>query len=93
MTKLAEHFHVTVSEMEVNAWISDIAMKNGVRPEEMRKKLAQQGQLQQIQPERQEEKAGDQLVAACTVTDMPVEEWQAQESDQEATHTKEEKEN
>lgn len=80
LTKLAEHFHVTVSEMEVNAWISDIAMKNGVRPEEMRNRLAQQGQLQRIQPELQAEKAGDQLVAACTVTDMPVEEWQAQES-------------
>lgn len=80
LTKLAEHFHVTVSEMEVNARIAEIAMQNGVRPEEMRNRLAGQGQLQQIQSVLQEEKAADQLVAACTVTDMPVEEWQAQES-------------
>jgi trigger factor len=80
LMKLAEHFHVTVSEMEVNARIAEIAMQNGVRPEEMRNKLATQGQLQQVQSVVQEEKAADQLVAACTVTDMPVEEWQAQET-------------
>jgi trigger factor len=82
LTKLAEHFHVTVSDMEVNARISEIAMQNGTRPEEMRNKLAQQGQLQQINAVVQEEKAADQLVAACTVTDMAVDEWQAQEADQ-----------
>ena len=80
LTKLAEHFHVTVSEMEVNARIAEIAMQNGVRPEEMRNKLATQGQLQQIQSVVQEEKAADQLVAACSVSEMPVEEWQEQES-------------
>jgi len=82
LTKLAEHFHVTVSDMEVNARIAEIAMQNGTRPEEMRNKLAQQGQLQQINAVVQEEKAADQLVAACTVTDMAVDEWQAQEADQ-----------
>lgn len=80
LTKLAEHFHVTVGEMEVNARIAEIAMQNGVRPEEMRNRLAQQGQLQQIQSVIQEEKAADQLVAACTVTDMPVEDWQSKEA-------------
>ncbi len=85
LTKLAEHFHVTVSEMEVNARISEIAMQNGIRPEEMRNRLAQQGQLQQIQAVVREEKAADQLVAACTVTEMPVEEWQAQESGENKT--------
>lgn len=80
LTKLAEHFHVSVSEMEVNARIAEIAMQNGVRPEEMKNKLASQGQLQQIQSVVQEEKAADQLVAACSVSEMPVEEWQAQES-------------
>lgn len=77
LTKLAEHFHITVSEMEVNARVAEIAMQHGVRPEEMRNKLAQQGQLQQIQNVVREDKAADQLVAACTVTDIPVEEWQA----------------
>jgi len=80
LTKLAEHFHVSVSEMEVNARVAEIAMQNGVRPEEMRNRLASQGQLQQIQSVIQEEKAADQLVAACTVNDMPVEDWQAQEA-------------
>lgn len=88
LTKLAEHFHVTINEMEVNARIAEIAMQNGVRPEEMRNRLAQQGQLQQIQSVLQEEKAADQLVAACTVTDMPVEEWQAKESGTKKTKKK-----
>jgi trigger factor len=77
LTKLAEHFHVTVNEMEVNARIAELAMQNGKRPEEMRNALAKQGQLEQIQAVVREEKAADQLVAACTVADMPVEEWQA----------------
>ena len=42
----------------------------------MRNALAKQGQLPQIQAVVREEKAADQLVAACTVTDMPVEKWQ-----------------
>ena len=88
LTKLGEHFHVTINEMEVNARIAEIAMQNGVRPEEMRNRLAQQGQLQQIQSVLQEEKAADQLVAACTVTDMPVEEWQAKESGTKKTKKK-----
>ncbi len=79
LSKLAEHFHISVNEMEVNARIAEIAMQNGTRPEEMRNKLAQQGQLQQIHAVVREEKAADQLVAACTVTDMPVDEWQAKQ--------------
>ncbi|HJN71207.1 MAG TPA: trigger factor [Phycisphaerales bacterium] len=77
LSKLAEHFHVTVSEGEVNTKIAELAMQNGVRPDEMRNNLAKQGQLPQIQAVVREDKAGDQLVAACTVTEMPVEEWQA----------------
>ena len=80
LSKLADHFHVTVNEMEVNARIAELAMQNGKRPEEMRNALAQQGQLPQIQAVVREEKAADQLVAACTVTDMPVEEWQEQQA-------------
>ena len=80
LSKLADHFHVTVNEMEVNARIAELAMQNGKRPEEMRNALAKQGQLQQIQAVVREEKAADQLVAACTVTDMPVEEWQKQQA-------------
>lgn len=76
LSKLAEHFHVTVSEGEVNTKIAELAMQNGVRPDEMRNNLAKQGQLQQIQAVVREDKAGDQLVAACTVTDMPVDKWQ-----------------
>nr|MBC8201328.1 hypothetical protein [Planctomycetota bacterium] len=79
LTKLADHFHVTVSEMEVNARVAELAMQNGKRPEEMRNALAKQGQLPQIQAVVREDKAADQLVAACTVTDMPVEEWQEQQ--------------
>jgi trigger factor len=77
LTKLAEHFHVTVNDMEVNTRVAELAMQNGKRPEEMRTALAKQGQLQQIEAVVREEKAADQLVAACTITEMPVEEWQA----------------
>jgi trigger factor len=76
LNKLAEHFHVSVNEMEVNARVAELALQNGKRPEEMRNALAKQGQLPQIQAVVREEKAADQLVAACTVTDMPVEKWQ-----------------
>ena len=77
LSKLAEHFHVTISEDEVNTKIAELAMQNGVRPDEMRNNLAKQGQLQQIQAVVREDKAANQLVAACTVTEMPLEEWQA----------------
>ena len=77
LAKLAEHFHVTVGEHEVNARIAEIAMQNGMRPEEMRSRLAEQGQLPQIQIVVKEDKAADQLVAACTVKEVPLEEWQA----------------
>lgn len=87
LSKLAEHFHVTVNEMEVNARVAELAMQNGKRPEEMRNALAQQGQLQQIQAVVREEKAADQLVAACTVTDMPLEDWQALQGDAPAKKT------
>ncbi len=63
--------------MEVNARIAELAMQNGKRPEEMKNALAQQGQLQQIEAVVREEKAADQLVAACTVSDMPLDKWQA----------------
>ena len=76
LAKLAEHFHVSVVEQEVNARVSEIAMQNGVRPEEMRNTLAQQGQLAQIEVVIRDEKAADQLVAACTVNDIPLEDWQ-----------------
>ncbi|MDP7008293.1 MAG: trigger factor [Phycisphaerales bacterium] len=77
LSKLAEHFHVTVSEGEVNTKIAEIAMQNGVRPDEMRNNLAKQGQLPQIQAVVREDKAADQLVAACTVKEIPVDQWQA----------------
>ena len=48
LSKLAEHFHVTVNDMEINGRIAEIAAQNGVRPDEMRKTLEQQGQLPQI---------------------------------------------
>ena len=81
LSKLAEHFHVTVSEGEVNTKISELAMQNGVRPDEMRNNLAKQGQLPQIEAVVREDKAADQLVAACTVTDMPADEWQAMQDE------------
>jgi trigger factor len=80
LSKLAEHFHVTISEDEVNTKIAELAMQNGVRPDEMRNNLAKQGQLQQIQAVVREDKAANQLVAACTVTEMPLEEWQASQN-------------
>ena len=48
LSKLADHFHVTVNDMEINGRIAEIAAQNGVRPDEMRKTLEQQGQLSQM---------------------------------------------
>lgn len=76
LSKLADHFHITVGEHEVNARISEIAMQQGLRPEELRSRLAEQGQLSQINMVVREDKAADQLVAACTVKDVPLAEWQ-----------------
>ena len=61
--------------MEINGRISEIAAQNGVRPDEMRKTLEKQGQLSQIAAVVREDKATDQLVAACSVKDIPVDEW------------------
>jgi trigger factor len=80
-SKLAEHFHVTVDDMEINGRISEIAGQNGVRPDEMRKTLEQQGQLSQIAAVVREDKATDQLVAACSVKDIPVDEWKKMQED------------
>ena len=88
LSKLAEHFHVTVGEHEVNARIAEIAMQNGMRPEEMRSRLAEQGQLPQIQMVVKEDKAADQLVAACTVKEISLEEWQASQGIESAPATK-----
>jgi trigger factor len=75
LSKLAERFHVTVSEMETNARIAQIASQNGSRPEQLRAELAQRGQLDQITAMVREDKAADQLVAACTTKEMAVEDW------------------
>jgi len=76
LMKLAEHFHITVNEQEINARIAEIAQQHGTRPEEMKNTLAQQGQLSQIEAVIKEDKAADQLVAACTKKDVSVQEWQ-----------------
>ena len=65
----------------MNTKISELAMQNGVRPDEMRNNLAKQGQLPQIEAVVREDKAADQLVAACTVTDMPADKWQAMQDE------------
>jgi FKBP-type peptidyl-prolyl cis-trans isomerase (trigger factor) len=75
LSKLTEHFHVTVNDMEINSRIAEMASQNGVRPDEMRKTLEQQGQLSHIEVVVREEKAADQLVSACSVKDVPLEEW------------------
>jgi trigger factor len=75
LSKLTEHFHVTVNDMEINSRIAELASQNGVRPDEMRKTLEQQGQLSHIEVVVREEKAADQLVSACSVKDVPLEEW------------------
>ena len=68
--------------------LAEIAMQNGMRPEEMRTRLAEQGQLPQIQMVVKEDKAADQLVAACTVKEVPLEEWQASQGIDGAPATK-----
>ena len=88
MSKLAEHFHVTVNDMEINGRIAEIAAQNGVRPDEMRKTLEQQGQLSQIAAVVREDKAADQLVSACSVTDVPVEEWKKMQESAASTSKK-----
>ncbi len=88
LSALADHFHVTVGEAEVNARIARIAMQNGLRPEQVRSDLASRGQLTQISAMVREEKAADQLVAACTVTEMPVADWQSQQAQKPAAAKK-----
>ena len=75
LSKLAERFHVTVSEMETNARIAQVASQNGTRPEKLRAELAQRGQLDQITAMVREDKAADQLVAACSTKEMAVDDW------------------
>jgi trigger factor len=77
LARLAEHFDVKVSDQEVNGRIAQIAVQRGVRPEQLRAELAQTGGIQQISAQIREHKAADRVIDKATVTEIPLEEWNA----------------
>ena len=75
--RLANHFEVQVNENEINSRIVAVAMQRGLRPEHVRSELAKSGQLHTLGGQVRDDKATDAMVAQMTITDMPVDEWNA----------------
>ncbi|MCA9298604.1 MAG: trigger factor, partial [Phycisphaerales bacterium] len=56
LTRIGQELNVSITEQEVNGRIVQLAMQNGMRPEEMRQRLMQQNQIQQIAQQIREHK-------------------------------------
>lgn len=75
LNKAAEQMKITVNEGEVNAYITQMALSQGARPEQLRQQMIQQNQIPGIVQTIREHKTLDALVAKANVTEMTPEEY------------------
>ena len=75
--KVADTMELEVTEDEVNARVTQMAIQNGERPEKMRQQFANDGTLEHLYTAILEEKAVDKLLETAVVTDVTAEEFQA----------------
>ncbi len=80
LNRFADSLEVGVSQDEVLGRISQIAAERGVRPEDIRKQLTQRSQIMAIAQQIREHKTLDALAARAKITDVPLEEFNAQSS-------------
>lgn len=75
LARLAEQFGVQVTEQEVAGRIHQIAMSQGLRPEQARQQLAKTGAINDVALQIREQKTADRILEKATVTDVPAEDW------------------
>ncbi|MCU0688852.1 MAG: hypothetical protein MUE97_03815, partial [Phycisphaerales bacterium] len=73
--KVAEQLGVSVTEQEFNGRIAQMAIENGVRPDQLRQQLIQNGQAQSIFSQLREHKAMDAVLTKAQVTELPLAEF------------------
>lgn len=88
MHRLAEHFEVQVSEEEVNGRIASIAAQRNMRPDQVRKELAQSNQIYEVAHQIREQKAADRVIDKAEITEISAEEWNAMVEEKRAASKK-----
>jgi trigger factor len=78
LDQAAEALGVRVSEAEINARISQMALAANERPEKLRAELVARGQVPSIFQQIREHKTLDAILAKATVTDVSAEEFKAE---------------
>ncbi|MDG2201067.1 MAG: trigger factor [Phycisphaerales bacterium] len=79
--RLIKQYNINVNEQEVNQQIVKLAMNRGVRPDELRSRLAQNNQLGQIGTQLLENKAADAMAQQMKIVDMDAEQWKKLQGD------------
>jgi len=75
LSRLSQHYGVEVTEQEINGRVAQIAAQRGERPDQLRARMAQQGQLQQIALQIREHKALDRVIDTAEVEEITADEW------------------
>ncbi len=75
MDRVAEDQEVQVSEQELNAWIVQLAMQRGERPDVLRQQLIQTGQINSAFQQVREAKAMDAVLDKAEIEDMDADEY------------------
>lgn len=78
LNKAAESLKVRVEEGEINGQIARMAAERGVRPDKLRQELVQKNQVGVLFQQIRDHKTMDQLLSKATVTEVPLEEFNAQ---------------
>lgn len=75
LSRLAEQMSIEVSDQEINGRVAMLAAQRGVRPEQLRAQLAQEGRLQQIALQIREHKTLDRVLEKASVEEISAADW------------------
>ncbi|HQY88281.1 MAG TPA: trigger factor [Tepidisphaeraceae bacterium] len=70
--KLAEQHEITVDEAEVNGQIAEIAMQQEKRPEQLKQKMSESGQLSELYLAMRERKTLDKVIEGLKIEDVEI---------------------
>ena len=71
--RIADEYDIGVDDAEINGQIANMAAAYGARPEQVRQRLNQEGQLGMMASQIQERKVLDKLLSQAKVTEAPPE--------------------
>lgn len=77
--KLAQQHEIEVDENEVNDQIAEMAMFRDMRPEQLKHKLSEEGQLKDLYLALRERKTLDKVIEAVTIEDVEIKPEQSAE--------------